>query len=96
MVDNNVGEYEELVYDDVAEQKASGVQGINTLHTTSFKDFLLKEELQRAISDCGFEHPSHVQKECIPRAILGVDVLCQAKAGMGKTAVFVLSILNQF
>lgn len=28
------------------------------IHSTSFRDFLLKPELLRAISDCGFEHPS--------------------------------------
>nr|XP_021409792.1 spliceosome RNA helicase DDX39B [Lonchura striata domestica] len=43
----------------------------------------------------GFEHPSEVQHECIPQAILGMDVLCQAKSGMGKTAVFVLATLQQ-
>ena len=32
---------------------------------------------------------------CIPQAILGTDVLCQAKSGLGKTAVFVLSTLQQ-
>merc|ERR1711975_201047 len=58
-------------------------------------DFLLKPELLRAIVDCGFEHPSEVQHECIPQAILGTDVLCQAKSGMGKTAVFVLACLQQ-
>lgn len=31
------------------------------IHTTGFKDFLLKPELQKAIVDCGFEHPSQVQ-----------------------------------
>ena len=36
-----------------------------------------------------------VQHECIPQAILGMDVICQAKSGMGKTAVFVLSSLQQ-
>lgn len=36
-----------------------------------------------------------VQHECIPQAILGMDVLCQAKSGMGKTAVFVLATLQQ-
>jgi ATP-dependent RNA helicase UAP56/SUB2 len=49
----------------------------------------------RAIADCGFEHPSEVQHECIPQAILGSDVICQAKSGMGKTAVFVLAVLQQ-
>ncbi len=36
-----------------------------------------------------------VQHQCIPSATMGSDVLCQAKSGMGKTAVFVLSILQQ-
>ncbi|OWB51077.1 hypothetical protein B5S27_g2634 [[Candida] boidinii] len=54
------------------------------IHTTGFRDFLLKPELLRAIADCGFEHPSE-----------GNDVLCQAKSGLGKTAVFVLSTLQQ-
>jgi len=66
-----------------------------SIHSSGFKDFLLKPELLRAIMDCGFEHPSEVQHECIPQAILGMDVICQAKSGMGKTAVFVLATLQQ-
>ena len=65
------------------------------IHASGFRDFLLKPELLRAVVDCGFEHPSEVQHECIPQAILGMDVICQAKSGMGKTAVFVLSSLHQ-
>jgi len=66
-----------------------------TIHASGFREFLLKPELLRAIIDCGFEHPSEVQNECIPQAILGTDVICQARSGMGKTAVFVLSTLQQ-
>ena len=73
------------------EQKGSYVGA----HSTGFKDFMLKSELLRAIQDNGFEHPSVVQQECIPQSLLGCDVLCQAKSGMGKTAVFVLSTLHQ-
>ena len=36
-----------------------------------------------------------VQHESIPQAILGTDIVCQAKSGMGKTAVFVLATLQQ-
>ena len=43
------------------------------------------------LSDCRYT----VQHECIPQAVLGMDVLCQAKSGMGKTAVFVLATLQQ-
>ncbi|KAG8256296.1 ATP-dependent RNA helicase ddx39a [Homalodisca vitripennis] len=66
-----------------------------SIHSSGFRDFLLKPEILRAIVDCGFEHPSEVQHECIPQAVLGMDILCQAKSGMGKTAVFVLATLQQ-
>merc|ERR1712183_1151642 len=66
-----------------------------SVHSSGFKDFLLKPEILKAIIDCGFEHPSEVQHECIPQAVLGMDILGQAKSGMGKTAVFVLATLQQ-
>jgi ATP-dependent RNA helicase UAP56/SUB2 len=84
-------EEEDLVQKPALEAKGSYVG----VHQTGFRDFLLKPELLRAIVDCGFEHPSEVQQETIPQAILGMDVLCQAKSGMGKTAVFVLASLQQ-
>ena len=65
------------------------------MHAAEFKDFILKPEVLRAIADAGFEHPSEVQNQAIPHALSGMDVLCQARSGMGKTAVFVLSTLNQ-
>lgn len=33
-------------------------KGYVGIHSTGFRDFLLKPELLRAIGDCGFEHPS--------------------------------------
>jgi len=80
------------------DKKASGASskgGYSSINSSGFRDFLLKPEILRAIVDCGFEHPSEVQHECIPQAILGNDILCQAKSGMGKTAVFVIAILQQ-
>jgi ATP-dependent RNA helicase UAP56/SUB2 len=65
------------------------------LQGSGFRDFMLKPEIMRAITDCAFEHPSTVQTEAIPAALIGGDVLVTAKSGMGKTAVFVLSTLNQ-
>lgn len=81
----------EIIKKEDPEAKGSYV----AVHSTGFRDFLLKPELLRAIADCGFEHPSEVQHECIPQSILGSDVICQAKSGMGKTAVFVLATLQQ-
>jgi len=76
----------------VKEVKKGSYVGI---HSSGFRDFLLKSELLMAVTDCGFEHPSEVQQEAIPQAILGMDIICQAKSGMGKTAVFVLAVLQQ-
>eukprot|EP00915_Cephaloidophora_sp_WS-2016_P007766 GHVH01010737.1.p1 GENE.GHVH01010737.1~~GHVH01010737.1.p1 ORF type:complete len:444 (+),score=80.37 GHVH01010737.1:74-1405(+) len=93
--------------DDITGDTADGVDGEGsevaghqqgnyvTIHSSGFRDFFLKPDLVRAINDAGFEHPSEVQHEAIPQAIMGVDIICQAKSGMGKTAVFVLSILQQ-
>mmetsp|Transcript_15335 Transcript_15335/g.36477 ORF Transcript_15335/g.36477 Transcript_15335/m.36477 type:complete len:435 (-) Transcript_15335:340-1644(-) len=104
MADPVVAEEELVDYEEVdapegdtkpTNDAAQNKKGYVGIHATGFKDFLLKPELLRAIQDCGFEHPSEVQHECIPQAILGMDVICQAKSGMGKTAVFVLTVLQQ-
>eukprot|EP01062_Namystynia_karyoxenos_P006829 TRINITY_DN1238_c0_g1_i1.p1 TRINITY_DN1238_c0_g1~~TRINITY_DN1238_c0_g1_i1.p1 ORF type:complete len:483 (+),score=214.57 TRINITY_DN1238_c0_g1_i1:101-1450(+) len=97
------GKEEELLdFDDDEGAGGEGTQaaravdgGHSTIQIAGFRDFLLKPELNRAIIDNGFEHPSEVQHQCIPAAILGQDILAQAKSGMGKTAVFVLSLLHQ-
>jgi len=81
---------------DATVDKKSTVKGnYVSIHSSGFRDFLLKPEILRAIGDCGFEHPSEIQHECIPQAVLGMDILSQAKSGMGKTAVFVLATLQQ-
>jgi ATP-dependent RNA helicase UAP56/SUB2 len=69
-------------------------EGSAAIRSSGFRDFLLGAEVMRGIIECGFEHPSEVQHACIPQALLGTDVLCQAKSGMGKTAVFVLACIQ--
>ncbi|KAL4169740.1 WD40 repeat-like protein [Phytophthora ramorum] len=80
---------------DAAEGKDAKKGHYVGIHSSGFRDFILKPECLRAVVDCGFEHPSEVQHECIPQAVLGMDIICQAKSGMGKTAVFVLATLHQ-
>jgi ATP-dependent RNA helicase UAP56/SUB2 len=89
--------YEEDEVEAKAPAKAATIKqkGHAGIHSSGFRDFLLKAELLLAITDCGFEHPSEVQQVCIPQAVLGMDIICQAKSGMGKTAVFVVSCLQQ-
>ncbi|XP_055356681.1 uncharacterized protein LOC129601808 [Paramacrobiotus metropolitanus] len=68
--------------------------GHYSLPTAGFRDMLLKPEILSGIFGAGFEQPSQVQAECIPKAMSGVDILCQAKSGMGKTVLFVISTLE--
>ncbi len=45
------------------ETTKKGIKGTYvSIHSSGFKDFLLKPELLRAIMDCGFEHPSEGKK----------------------------------
>ena len=46
----------DLTVTGAAAEKAKG--SYVGIHSTSFRDFLLKPELLKAITDCGFEHPS--------------------------------------
>lgn len=45
-----------------------------SIHSSGFRDFLLKPELLRAIVDCGFEHPSEgmLVFDCVKKRILGI------------------------
>mmetsp|Transcript_1122 Transcript_1122/g.3829 ORF Transcript_1122/g.3829 Transcript_1122/m.3829 type:complete len:478 (-) Transcript_1122:719-2152(-) len=62
---------------------------------SSFEDFYLNRELLMGIYDKGFENPSPIQEETIPVALLGKDILARAKNGTGKTASFIIPVLEK-
>jgi ATP-dependent RNA helicase RhlE len=51
--------------------------------------------ISRGINDLGFTEPTAIQRDAIPPALAGRDVLACAMTGSGKTAAFVLPILQQ-
>ena len=60
-----------------------------------FNNLELHPSLQRGISDLGFVRPTPIQIEAIPPGLAGKDVLACAMTGSGKTAAFLLPIMNQ-
>jgi ATP-dependent RNA helicase RhlE len=61
----------------------------------SFSDLGLAPELLRAVSENAYTEPTPIQARAIPAVLDGRDVLAGAQTGTGKTAAFVLPILQK-
>jgi ATP-dependent RNA helicase RhlE len=60
-----------------------------------FTDLKLHPSLLKSIRELGFARPTPVQADAIPPAMAGRDVLACAQTGSGKTAAFLLPILQK-
>ncbi len=61
----------------------------------NFDQFNLDSRLQAGIQRLGYVTPTPVQMKAIPAALAGEDLIGTAQTGTGKTAAFVLPILNK-
>ncbi len=61
----------------------------------SFNDLGLMPDILRAVAEKGYDTPTPIQREAIPAVLSGRDVLAGAQTGTGKTAGFVLPILQK-
>ena len=59
----------------------------------TFEELGLSEKVLKAVADAGYKEPTEIQKQAIPPALEGKDVLGLAQTGSGKTAAFVLPML---
>ena len=60
----------------------------------SFKSLGLSDPILKSVSEKGYTEPSPIQEKAIPVILEGKDVLASAQTGTGKTAGFVLPILE--
>jgi ATP-dependent RNA helicase DDX56/DBP9 len=69
-------------------------EALNGVEDGSFASLGLDSRLLQGIAKQKFERPTPVQSKAIPLAIQGRDVLARAKTGTGKTAAYLLPILQ--
>src|SRR4029078_11030052 len=60
----------------------------------TFADLGLSDELLRAVSDSGYDVPTPIQSAAIPSVLMGKDLIGIAQTGTGKTAGFVLPMID--
>ena len=60
----------------------------------TFADLGLSDELLRAVNDSGYNEPTPIQVAAIPSVLMGKDLIGIAQTGTGKTASFVLPMLD--
>ena len=61
-----------------------------------FSKLGLSDPLLKAVADLGYSAPTSIQKQAIPVILSGRDLVAAAQTGTGKTASFVLPILESF
>ena len=61
----------------------------------SFSTLGLSDPILKAISEVGYKTPTAIQKQAIPVILSGKDLVAAAQTGTGKTASFVLPILEK-
>ncbi|HIF9399005.1 TPA: DEAD/DEAH box helicase [Photobacterium damselae] len=62
----------------------------------SFSKLGLSDPIVQAVTELGYNEPTPIQNKAIPVILLGKDVLAAAQTGTGKTASFVLPMLERF
>ena len=61
----------------------------------NFTDFVLQEELLKGISDSGYVNCTPVQEQVLQNSLEGRDLYVQSQTGTGKTAAYLISIIQE-
>jgi superfamily II DNA/RNA helicase len=60
----------------------------------TFANLGLSDELLRAVTESGYDEPTPIQRQAIPSVLMGKDLVGIAQTGTGKTAAFVLPMID--
>ena len=63
--------------------------------THTFADFAINAKTKQNIEKMGYVNPSPIQDQCIPLALEGKDIIGLANTGTGKTAAFLLPMIEK-
>lgn len=61
----------------------------------SFQDFAIDQRLKQAVITHGYKDPTPIQDRTIPHILKGVDLVGVANTGTGKTAAFLIPLINK-
>jgi superfamily II DNA/RNA helicase len=75
--------------------KATVQEEVKYVATHAFTDFDIAETLSMNLIKKGIVHPSPIQDQAIPVALKGGDIIGIASTGTGKTAAFLIPIINK-
>jgi ATP-dependent RNA helicase DDX27 len=70
-------------------------KGVKPLNTSSFQGLKLSRPILRGLAAVGFSQPTPIQAKTIPVALGGQDVVGGAVTGSGKTAAFIVPVLER-
>ncbi|CAG4959166.1 unnamed protein product [Parnassius apollo] len=80
--------------EELEEQTGDSQNGVNEEETVTFRDLGVVDVLCEACEELKWKNPSKIQKEAIPVALQGKDIIGLAETGSGKTGAFALPILQ--
>src|SRR5688500_9013820 len=85
----------ELTMDESTEADTSAEAPVVLEMEATFDELGLQQPLLDAVRDAGYTHPTPIQRQAIPLALKGRDLMGLAQTGTGKTAAFTLPIVDR-
>ncbi|PLX92208.1 MAG: ATP-dependent helicase [Desulfuromonas sp.] len=61
----------------------------------TFSELQLYPSILKAVTECGYSEPTPIQQQAIPAALEGKDLIASSQTGTGKTAAFMLPVLQK-